>query len=464
MQVYANNTRPGAKTNVMNTMYWLTDIQVHNLIKELLTGTFLTNFAKLFSDPSENIISLMQYPFDICKACGRTPEIEPIEIGIVDMQAEAMYSTQSVVVAKIFYNGLQVEPKYNSFLDYAPYTDVSIYIPFAGFVDLETNIVMGKKLNVEYVVSLVDGTSTVSISTTQDGIIKTLNCVVGVNTAIGGGTMNNVAKSIMGGIVDMGMNMLSMKVGSGFSTSPSGYTITNTKVSKTQRVTTKTYNAPTITKNPPASPMESLRDSVKSLKTVCNTQYKINRGNTQGNYNQYWMPLRPVLFITRPKSFYPDDYNHLVGRPSGKSMELGDLKGYTSMDAMHVEGFANATQGERDSIANSLQSGVILGYEFAKDSRYRLNLDADAVSTPMEIRLPFRLGDTYYDTIVINQYGELYYENRQDPSIPHNVIFSQGEFVSPDFVFIISERFTISNNELNSEEYQWLINHTTRIM
>ena len=56
--------------------------------------------------------------------------------------------------------GLVVPHKYNSYLDYAPYTKAEIFLPFIGFCPLNINDIMGKSVDITYNIDLLSGVCT----------------------------------------------------------------------------------------------------------------------------------------------------------------------------------------------------------------------------------------------------------------------------------------------------------------
>lgn len=50
-----------------------------------------------------------------------------------------------------------ISPKYNNFVDYSPYTTLQLYLPFVGVIPLDTNMVMGRTLEIYASASLYTG-------------------------------------------------------------------------------------------------------------------------------------------------------------------------------------------------------------------------------------------------------------------------------------------------------------------
>ena len=67
------------------------------------------------------------------------------------------------------FGDIEISEYYGSYLDYAPYTTISIYLPYIGFKQLDVSKVMGKKINVTYGVDFSQGIITAYISYYYDG-------------------------------------------------------------------------------------------------------------------------------------------------------------------------------------------------------------------------------------------------------------------------------------------------------
>ena len=67
------------------------------------------------------------------------------------------------------FGDLEINEYYGSYLDYAPYTTITIYLPYIGFKQLDVSKCMGKKINVTYSVDFSQGIVTAYISYYYDG-------------------------------------------------------------------------------------------------------------------------------------------------------------------------------------------------------------------------------------------------------------------------------------------------------
>lgn len=337
-----NNTTNGI-TN-MSSHYAMTQNQLDTFLTELNTPSFLDNIAKLFSSPIENVVSLCQFPFDVkpLTAAWNILNDTPIIINIVQMESVGLHLGK--ITTPLLDLGSTTIPRYfNNFMDYAPYTKIELYLPYIGFETLDTNVVMGKTLNIKYAVDLGTGrcTAFVSVGTDADEtIIMTRDGQMGIQIQVAGGSGADISRSMLrmgvgaaagavslgAGAVGAGLNAAGAAGAVGMVGASAGY-LANTTVNA--------INA---------------------------GQINVHKGGSNSPNNGFYAPQNAYLIYTRPTVARPSNYDATIGRPSGKTKQLQELTGFTVVEAVHVEGsgFATATGDELTEIERLLKTGVIL--------------------------------------------------------------------------------------------------------
>lgn len=322
--------------------YAMTRSQVAGLCHYLQTASFIDNIQLLFQTPAENIVSLRCYPFDVKSAMGIATEDGNIFISVVDteIKGSAIYGYSM----PIFNLGSITIPEYfNSFLDYAPYTKIELYLPYIGFINLDVNEVMGKTINIEYVVDIFSGKCTAFISRGTSGnktIIMEVDGTIGIDVQIGGGQGAEIAR-----------NMLKLGIGATAGAISLGAGAVTAGMAKTAGT------AGSIASISGASAGYLANTTINAIQAG---QTHISKGGATQSGVNFFAPQNCYLVITRPSPKYPADYNHTVGRPSGMYATLGDLTGYTVVDSIHVEGLDTATSDEITEVERLLKQGVIL--------------------------------------------------------------------------------------------------------
>lgn len=313
-------------SNNFTCMYAMTRDEVNSLLTELNTSTFIDNIQLLFESPIENLVSLRCYPFDVKTRAPATIDGNII-VNVVSLQTNGAYLGH-VTQPLISLGSLTVSTQFDNFLDYAPFTKIEMYLPYIGFINLDTNEVMGKTLSVEYAVDYMTGMGTAFV--TADGVmIYTGEGKVGVDITLGGRNTAEIAKNnLMTGINTAGgIASTAVAVGTGVSAG-----------------------------------------AIVAMKTLASTTASVIQGNqghvTKGSIgscaNGFYAPQNAYLIITRPTPSEPTSYASQYGRPSGKTEQLQSLTGYTVVDSVHVEGITNGTQDEIIEIERLLKNGVIL--------------------------------------------------------------------------------------------------------
>ena len=130
----------------------------------LLSDADMLTIRKKFWDVWESIRNYFTKADEAIIATYRLP-INPANIVTIghpiSLGGDDVYGTSAGIPVSQFYQidfGSCVIDKYSdSFLDYNNNTQVTLYLPYVGNVDLDTNIVMGSTLNVKYVIDLFTG-------------------------------------------------------------------------------------------------------------------------------------------------------------------------------------------------------------------------------------------------------------------------------------------------------------------
>lgn len=320
---------PAATVNALNhfnSMYAMTRPQVNELLTELNSSTFIDNIQLLFETPIENLISLRCYPFDAKLRQPNQTEDSSIIVNVVTMKTKGQY-LGNITQPLISLGSLLVSPVFNNFLDYDPFTKIEMYLPYIGFINLDTNEVIGKTLSIQYAVDYMTGIGTAFVMA-DDVMIYTGEGKIGVEVTLGGRNAAEVAKNnLMTGINTAG-GVLSTAMAAG--TGVAGV----------------------------AAGMSTLANTTASV--IQGNQGHVTKGSLGSSANGFYAPQNAYLIITRPTPAEPSDYASLYGRPSGKTEQLNTLTGFTVVDSVHVEGITNGTQDEITEIERLLKSGVIL--------------------------------------------------------------------------------------------------------
>lgn len=134
---------------VLTTTFKMTKDRLQQLGRFLWGSNIFDNFSLICNNPIENIISCKSIPLSLD---GSTQKIilGNVDTGVNGDKVSNNFAKQNI-------GSISITEKYHNFLDYAPYTNVIIYLPYVGFKELDTNLVMGKTLSISYTVDIITG-------------------------------------------------------------------------------------------------------------------------------------------------------------------------------------------------------------------------------------------------------------------------------------------------------------------
>ena len=165
--------------NLLTTSYALTETRLRQLSGFLWSADFIDNIKLLNNSPIENIISCKRIPFDI------NGTDESIVLGNVDT---GVHGNKIDTGHSFTIGSASVSKKYNNFLDYSPYTNIWIFLPFIGMRQLDTDKYMGRTLKVVYKVDIVTGSCCACIYASNSSgkylLIDTYNGSCGIDIPI----------------------------------------------------------------------------------------------------------------------------------------------------------------------------------------------------------------------------------------------------------------------------------------
>ena len=281
----------------------------------------LANIAQNIPNAIEmfNNSQLINYIID-CHIIPVTPSVsssQAIKIGYRTMNQYAPKVSSDYVDCDC--GSLNIGEYYRNFIDYGPYTQAKLFLPFVGFVPIEPELFQSGELKVVYRFNVIDGSFMAFVLSTSSKS-KLYQTVIGqwggnacVHVPITGVNYSNMVSGIAAGA-----SAVVAEIGKGSLLGAADAAL-NTAAAAPAMQSSNGYNATT---------------SFLSVRT-------------------------PYLVIERSVSHYSKDYGHEQGYPSEITADWSKLSGYTESDAIHLEGLG-ATDEELKEIASLLAAGVIL--------------------------------------------------------------------------------------------------------
>jgi hypothetical protein len=287
---------------VLTSTFHMTKERLVQLGQFLWGSSIFNEFSLINNNPIENIISCKAIPYAIS---GTTQEITlgNVKTGVNGEKISQNFSKQTI-------GSVAIAEHYKNFLDYAPYTNVIIYLPYIGFKELDASLVMGKTLRIEYTLDVITGGCLAQIYVGKIRLYE-FTGNIGVDISI---TASNRAQ-VESAYINAGVGVVS----SAMSGNVTG------AVNSIIGAATSQYHY-SGTGNPSPS-------CVASTNRTC------------------------YVVIDRPQYQPLKAFNHTRGRMCCLSKTIGNLKGYTVCDSnIDISGIS-ATDEEKDEIVNILSTG-----------------------------------------------------------------------------------------------------------
>ena len=133
---------------VLTKTYAVSESDLRNIGQKLWSQDYF-NVLKIQSNPIENIVSVKAFPF------AQTGTQEEVKVGDIafGVNGDKVLSVWSKKMPNKFtYTGY-----FNSFLDFAPFTKIKMFLPYIGFIELDPGEIYQSPITVEYFVDLVTG-------------------------------------------------------------------------------------------------------------------------------------------------------------------------------------------------------------------------------------------------------------------------------------------------------------------
>lgn len=291
-----------AGIGVLTSTFKMTKERLVQLGQFLWSSNIFDKFSLINNNPIENIISCKSIPIN---SDGSNQEIVlgNVATGVNGEKISNNFAKQTI-------GNILINEHYHNFLDYTPYTNVILYLPYIGFKELDTTLVMNKTIQVIYTVDAITGGCLAQVYVNNVRLYE-FTGNVGIDIPI---TASNRAQ-VEAGYIQAGVGATMSAVGGNV-----GSAVTSLLNSATSQYH---YSS---TGNP--SPM-----CVASTNRTC------------------------YVIIDRPNYQNLKAFNHTRGRKCYLSKTISTLKGFTICDSNIDLSGINATKSELEELKEILSSG-----------------------------------------------------------------------------------------------------------
>lgn len=283
--------------------------QLNELASYLWSDLFeVDGWKKLFADPMDAILGLSIVPVAVPSGGTREVKVGNIGTGISLTVAASQF-------VEVDCGSIDVNEYWGAYLDYEPYTQAQIFLPYIGTRPISVDEIMGKTVRVVYHVDILTGACCCFVKC-GDSVLYTYNGQCSIPIPITGA---NYA-SVVNGVISIAASVGSL-------------------------VATGGSSAPTAIPAIASSAVNQMKPQVEKSGSISGSAGVLNMQT-------------PYLILIRPRQALPSKQNEFIGYPSLITVQLTELSGYTEVQSIHLENIP-ATQEELAEIESLLEGGVI---------------------------------------------------------------------------------------------------------
>lgn len=322
-----------------------------------------TVISAIYGNPAESVISLMSYPFNINSLNGVTTRRQNLFWGSHDSGLSFIALTSHS--GTVDWGTITLEEYWGNFLDYEPHTKIELYLPWGtGFVSIDPNMCLPGTLRVVTNIDFSKGSCVHNVIGNNGVCIGTYAGQCSQQIPI---LSNDYASKVAGIVVSA--TALAVAATSG------GGAISAGRAAEIEYG--RTHSLPF---GDPKGTAEYLRgldaagDSGRApYQATQKTAAKLAAGSSIAAFKRTGIISRngsftdgsaalgvqyPYIILSRPSQSVPEQYGSHYGYPSNIYTSLGNIRGYTEVGEIHLDGIpgTDAEIAELDAI---LKGGVI---------------------------------------------------------------------------------------------------------
>lgn len=169
----------------------------------------------LYNDVASAVIMCRYYPVDISWIGGLGTRSN-IKLGMIEKEGTVDTISQVNALHAVDIGHVHIGTKYKSFMDMSPYSQLSLYLPWHGFIDLDMNLFNGHDVYVKALYDYLSGTIQYYIYYDNELLVNTILCKMAMDIPITLQTKNdrdsaifNNVSSTIGGLVGAGIGIAS---------------------------------------------------------------------------------------------------------------------------------------------------------------------------------------------------------------------------------------------------------------
>lgn len=290
-----------------------------------------TGFKKIFSDPMDCILGLSVVPVTV-----PTSGAQNVTVGNLVTSVTMNVASQQYI--EINCGSIDFTARYfGSYLDFEPYTKMSLFVPYSGVHTVNADDIMGKVVTLKYHIDILTG-SLVAFLLCGNSVLYEFNGACASNIPVNSINYASTIENAIRIAVNIGTT-----VATAGAAAPATAGTTATAANTARNIATGINLA------------GSTAEGALSMKPG------IDRAGSLGGTTGLMGNQTPYFIITRPRLCKPASQDVLKGYPSFITYIVGDLEGqgYTEFDTIVLSGLY-LTDAEKDELIGILKGGVYL--------------------------------------------------------------------------------------------------------
>lgn len=306
--------------------------QIRQVASYLWSNFFdLATFKKLFENPMDCILGLSVVPVSVPTSGSAQITVGNVELSGISLPLASQQYVEidcgTVDFTKRFFG---------SYLDFEPYTKMSLFVPYSGVHAVSADDIIGKVVGLKYHIDILTG-SLVAFLTCGNSVLYEFNGACASNIPV---NSMNYASTIENAI------RIAVNIGTTVATAGAAAPLTGENV--TARTAAKEFGTGVAVAGSTAEGALSLKPS-------------IDRAGSLGGTTGLMGNQIPYFIITRPRMCKPKNQDFFQGYPSFIQTNLGRMEGtgFTAFENVVLAG-SYLTDTEKAELESILKSGVYL--------------------------------------------------------------------------------------------------------
>lgn len=298
--------------------YEITSTNLKQIFSKLWSSSVfdLNDFQKLVDNPMDCIISLHAIPVSPLTSANN-------DVWIGNFNTEVTGASIGSQYVAVDCGAINVKEFWGSALDYNPYTECDIYLPFIGIRKLNVDDVMNNIIHVKYNIDVLNGDCVANIKCGNSVLYKFAGNLK-QDIPVTGRASNMSMNAIQGGISALAQGIIGGAIGG------------------------------------PVGAATAIAGGLSAASSVVGSKVSTQRSSGLTGNSGVLDEYTPYLILHRPIQSLANKFKTFKGYPSNITDVLGNLTGYTEVEFINLQNIPNATSAEMDEIKNLLSKGVLI--------------------------------------------------------------------------------------------------------